>query len=140
MWKLLSRTIVLYLLATRSLHAASRILRLSRSSLRRSSPTARLSLLRDKSNSCRLMDGSPTSTSIMVSVLYVRLYGVSCVVVWGVHRYAHRTSSSSFVHHPFAALSLFFNSFRRILLVASAWSFVCECSTELVTDLMSRSS
>ena len=86
----------------------------------RSSPTDRLSLLRDKSNSCRLMDGSPTSTRIMVSVLYVRLYGVSCVIVWGVHQYAHKTSSSSSVHLPFAVPSLFFNSFKRTLLAASA--------------------
>ena len=139
LWKLLGQTFVLYLLAAWSLHVALRILLLSRSSLRRSSLTARLSLLRDKSNSCCMMDSSPTSTSIMASVPYVRLYGVSCVVVCGVHQYAHRTSSSSFVHLPFAVSNLFFNSFRRTLLAASAWPFVCGCSTELVMDLMSRS-
>jgi len=44
LWKLLSRTFVLYLLAARSLHAASRILLLSCSSLMRTSPTDKLSL------------------------------------------------------------------------------------------------
>ena len=136
LWKLLGRTFVLYLLAARSLHAALRILLLSWSSLRRSILTARLSLLRDKSKSCRLMDGSPTSTGIIAFVSYVRLYGVSC----GVHRYAHRNSSSSSVHLSFAVPRLFFNSLRRILLATFAWPFVCGCLTEIVTDLMLRSS
>jgi len=72
---LLGRTFVLYLLDARSLHAASQILLSSRSSLMRSSPTARLSWL-----SCRLVDGSPTSTGIVASVPYVRLYAF--LVLW----------------------------------------------------------
>jgi len=139
LWKLLGRTFVLYHLATRSLHAASWILLLSRSSLMRSNPTARLSWFMYKSKSCHLMDDSPTSIRIMASVSYMRLYGVSCVVVWGVHRYAHMTSNSSSVHLPFATPSLFFNSFKRTLLATSTWPFVWGCSTKLVTNLIPRS-
>jgi len=101
----------------------------------RSSLTARLSLLRDKSNSCLLMDGSPTSTGIMASVPYVRLCGVSCMVVGGC------------IDMPtglqVALLSTFllqFRAFSSTHLRGPCWPFVCGCSTELVTDLMSRSS
>jgi len=82
-WKLLDRLVV------RNLHAASQILLLSRSSFTKSSLTERLSSLRVRSNIFLRKVGSPTSTGIIASVPYIRLYGVSCVVVWGVHLYAH---------------------------------------------------
>ena len=81
--------------------------------------------------SCR-MDGFPISTSIMASVPYTRLHGVSWVDDWGVHLYAHSTSNSSSSHLPFAASNRFFSCPKRTLLAASAWSFFYGCSTELV--------
>ena len=67
-----------------SLHVASRIFLLSRSSLIKSRLTERLSSFRVRSNICLRMVGSPTSTEIIASVSYIRLYGVSCVDTWGV--------------------------------------------------------
>ena len=72
-WKHLGRTFVLYRLEARALQAASRILLLSQNSLTKSRLTARLSSFRVRSNICRLMVGSATSTGIMASVPYVRL-------------------------------------------------------------------
>jgi len=93
----------------------------------------KLSLFRDKSINCRLKVGTLTSTGIIASVSYVRLYGVSWVEDWGVHLYAQSTSSNSSGHLPFTTPSLFFSSLKMTLLAASAYPFVWGCSTELVT-------
>ena len=69
-WKFLGRTLVFYRLAAQSLHTISWILLLSRSLLSRSIPILidRLSWFSDKSKSCLLRVGLPTSTGIMISV------------------------------------------------------------------------
>jgi len=134
-WKFLGRTLVLQRFDARSLHAISRISLLSRSSLTKSRLTARLSSFRVRLDICLRMVGSPTMTGIIVSVPYVRLYGFSCVVVWGVHLYAHRTSISSSVHRPFALPRCFFSLFSMTLFATLACPLVCGCSTEVVIDL-----
>ena len=82
-WKLIGQTFVLYRLDAQILQAASRIQLLSRNSLTKSRLTTRYFSFRVRSNICLHMVGLPNSTGIMASAPYVKLYGVSSVVVWG---------------------------------------------------------
>jgi len=72
---------------------------------------------------CRI-EGSPISTGMTASVPYTRVYGASWVEDWGVHLYAHSTSTNSSDHLPLAPSKRFFNCPRMILLAASAWPLV----------------
>ena len=88
---------------------------------------------------CLFKVGSLTSIGIMESVPYVRLNGVSLVVVCGVHLYAYIISGNFSTHSPFAFPSLLFRWPRMNLLADSACPFVCGCSTKVVIDLTPKS-
>jgi len=88
--------------------------------------------------SCRCINGSPISTGIMASTLYIKLKGDSFVVDSEVHLLAHNTSNKSSGHRPLALSNHFRNSTSMTLLAASAWPLVCECLTKLVICLMTR--
>jgi len=55
-----------------------------------------------------------------------------------VHLYANNTSKKSSGHRPLATSNRFCN-FTCMILAASAWPLVCECSIELVMCLMPMS-
>ena len=57
----------------------------------------KISLFKSKSYTCHHSEDSLTSTGIMVSILYVRVKGVSSVVIFGMQRYPYKTSTNSFV-------------------------------------------
>jgi len=92
-----------------------------------------------ESYSSRRRDGSPISMGIMASTPYTRLNGDSFVVDWGLHVYAHNTSTSSSGHRPLALFNRLRSSTSITLFAASACPLVCGCSTKLVTCLMPRS-
>ena len=75
----------------------------------------------------------------MALVPYVRLNGVSPVVVCGVHLYAHNIFGNFSAHNPFTFPSHLFNWLRLTLLANSTCPFVCGCSIEVVIDLTPKS-
>ena len=66
------------------------------------------------------------SAGMAASAPYVTENGVSPMDLLGVVRYAHRTLGNSSTHLLLAPSNLFFNLFRMVLLVASAWLLLCR--------------
>jgi len=67
--------------------------------------------------SCILRKGSPTSTEMMASVLYVKLKGIFYITGWGAHLYVHKASSNTSIHFPLATPNYFLSSFNTTLLL-----------------------
>ena len=137
--KVLGLTLPLNLLHALRFTASSLIFSFSRSSSIKSKFVIKHSLLIFQSSICLHKVSSFTSTGSMASVLYVRLNGVSPVIVYGVHLYAHSISGNFSAHNPFAFPSLLFNWSRMTLFVEFACPFVCGCSIEVVIDLTLKS-
>jgi len=118
-WMVRGWTFVLYLLYARSLVASSLILSISWSLSIVSSSTHMFSLFCCSWKNNLFVDGSSTSTGIMVFVSYVSRKWVSLVVDWGEQCYAQSMLGSFSFHKPLDLLSLVHKALRMTLLAAS---------------------